>query len=191
MISSDVIFPEWRIFSTARLPQYRQPDDSHCPRLDDAQIDSALAFINSLTGHVPRRGDQRLFLPKVDWHINSKHAFTATYNRVRWESPAGIQTQATNTRDRASFGDDFVEPDSLNLRLASTLSAKLVNEFRFQWADDNEFKFASRRCPASRPLQTEIAADVSLTNGSSIGKSDFLGPRGVCRMRDVSSSLIR
>ena len=40
--------------------------------LTTAQIDSALAFINNLTGEVPRRGDQRLFLPKIDWHMNSE-----------------------------------------------------------------------------------------------------------------------
>ncbi|HEY5446330.1 MAG TPA: carboxypeptidase regulatory-like domain-containing protein, partial [Pyrinomonadaceae bacterium] len=34
--------------------------------LTDAQIDTALNFINDMTGEVPRRGDQRLFLPKVD-----------------------------------------------------------------------------------------------------------------------------
>src|SRR5678816_308795 len=103
--------------------------------LTNAQIDSALTFINDQTGEVPRRGDQRLFLPKLDWNINSKNQFTATYNRLRWDSPAGVQTGATVTRDRTGFGDDFVEVDSLNLRLASTISNKLINEFRFQWAD--------------------------------------------------------
>jgi hypothetical protein len=50
-----------------------------------------------------------LFLPKIDWQMNSNHQFTATYNRLRWKSPAGVQTGATVTRDRAGFGDDFVE----------------------------------------------------------------------------------
>src|SRR6476659_3154270 len=95
--------------------------------LTDAQIDTALNFINDMTGEVPRRGDQRLFLPKVDWHLNSSNQLTATYNRLRWKSPAGVQTGATVTRDRAGFGDDFVETDTVNLRLASTITTKLVN----------------------------------------------------------------
>ena len=101
-----------------------------------------MTFINDQTGEVPRRGDQRLFLPKIDWHLNDNHTFTATYNRLRWESPAGVQTGATVTRDRAGFGDDFVETDSLNLRLSSTLSSQLINEFRFQWADELNAQFA-------------------------------------------------
>ena len=35
--------------------------------LSDTQINSALSFINSLTGEVPRKGNQKLFLPKFDW----------------------------------------------------------------------------------------------------------------------------
>src|SRR5262249_38150954 len=41
--------------------------------LTDAQINDTLSFINSLTGEVPRRGDQLLLLPKLDWHINDRH----------------------------------------------------------------------------------------------------------------------
>src|SRR5438874_1124491 len=46
--------------------------------LTDTQINSTIAFINSLTGETPRRGDQKLFLPKLDWHITPNHTFTAT-----------------------------------------------------------------------------------------------------------------
>ena len=110
--------------------------------LTGAQIDNTINFLSSLSGPVARTGDQKLFLPKIDWNINSKHTFTATYNRLRWESPAGIQTQATNTRAIDNFGDDFVQIDSLNLRLASTISPTLLNEFRYQWGRDNEFQFS-------------------------------------------------
>ena len=65
-----------------------------------------------------------------------------SYNRLRWDSPAGIQTQATNTRAVDNFGDDFVEIDALNAKLASTLTPTLLNEFRFQWGRDNEFQFS-------------------------------------------------
>ena len=99
-------------------------------------------FLNSLSGTLPRRGDNLIFLPKVDWHINSNNVFTATYNWLKWDSPAGIQTQATNTRARDNFGDDFVRARFLNLRLASTFSSKLVNEARFQYGQDFEYEFS-------------------------------------------------
>src|SRR5215217_7272574 len=142
--------------------------------LSDAQIGSALTFINTLTGEVPRRGDQRLFLPKIDWQISSNNQFSATYNRLRWKSPAGVQTGATVQRDRAGFGDDFVETDSLNLRLSSTLSPELINEFRFQWADELNSQFAQPPLPGEPTTANGFSPQVALTNGLTFGKSTSL-----------------
>ncbi len=143
--------------------------------LTTAQIDGTLNFLSSISGTVPRTGDQKLFLPKLDWHINDKNTLTVSYNRLRWESPAGIQTQATNTRAIDNFGDDFVEIDSLNIKLASTITPTFLNEFRFQWGRDNEYQFSQppapgepTTAPGGRSPQTFIQ------NGFSFGMPEFL-----------------
>ena len=123
---------------------------------------------------MPRRGDQRLFLPKIDWQITSKHQFSATYNRLRWKSPAGVQTGATVTRDRTGFGNDFVEIDSLNLRLNSTLSSKFLNEFRFQWADELDSQFAQTPLAGQPTTANGFSPQITLTNGITIGKATSL-----------------
>ena len=140
-----------------------------------AQIDSTLNFLSSISGPVPRTGDQKLFLPKVDWTINDNNTLTVSYNRLRWESPAGVQTQATNTRAIDNFGDDFVAIDALNVKLASTLTPTLLNEFRFQWGRDNETQFSQApapgeptNAPGGRSPQTFIQ------NGFSFGMPEFL-----------------
>jgi outer membrane receptor protein involved in Fe transport len=140
-----------------------------------AQVDTALNFLNSISGPVPRTGDQKLFLPKLDWTINDKNTLTVSYNRLRWESPAGIQTQATNTRAIDNFGDDFVAIDAVNVKLASTLSPNLLNEFRMQWGRDNETQFSQPPAPGEptngpggRSPQTFIQ------NGFSFGMPEFL-----------------
>src|SRR5262249_19259436 len=135
-------FPGLGIFSTPTyLDSVVRSTLQAAPRnLTDAQINDTLSFINSLTGPVPRRGDQLLLLPKIDWQINSKNAFAINYNRLRWDSPAGIQTQPTNTLGRASFGDDFVKIDWGTARLLSTLNPRMVNEIRTQFARDFEFE---------------------------------------------------
>lgn len=146
--------------------------------LTDAQIDNSLSFLNSLTGVVPRRGDQNLFLPKIDWTINDKNAFSVTYNRLRWESPAGIQTQATNTLGRASFGDDFVQIDWITFRLTSTISPTLLNEARFQWGRDNEFQISQPPLPGEPTTGLNgRSPDVFITNGIEFGKPTFLERR--------------
>src|SRR6267142_6834900 len=147
--------------------------------LTTPQIDSSLDFINSLTGPTPRRGDQKLFLPKVDWNITPNNTFTAAYNRLRWASPAGVQTAATVTRDRNGFGDDFVRSDSVNLRLASTISSKMVNEGRFQWAKEHDSQFAQPALPGEPTTANGFSPQVALTNGLTFGKSTGLDRRAL------------
>src|SRR5207245_9318161 len=37
------------------------------------EVANALTLLTNLTGTVPRRGDQLILLPKIDWNITSKH----------------------------------------------------------------------------------------------------------------------
>ena len=147
--------------------------------LTDDQINSTLGFLNSLTGPTPRRGNQTLFLPKFDWHITQNHTFTAAYNRLRWASPAGVQTGATVTRDRNGFGDDFVTADTLNLRLSSTITSKLVNEVRFQWAKELDSQFAQPVLPGEPTTANGFSPQVALTSGLTFGKSTGLDRRAL------------
>ena len=167
-------FPGIALFSSATYLNTVNRTTLLARGLTTPQIDAALQFLNDQTGEVPRRGDQRLFLPKIDWQLNSNHQFTATYNRLRWKSPAGVQTGATVFRDRAGFGDDFVEIDSLNLRLASTLSNQLINEFRFQWADELDSQFAQPPLPGQPTTANGFSPQVALTNGLTFGKATSL-----------------
>jgi outer membrane receptor protein involved in Fe transport len=167
-------FPGVAVFSTPGYLNTVNRTTLLARGLTTSQIDSSLAFLNSMTGETPRRGDQRLFLPKLDWHITGNHQFTATYNRLRWKSPAGVQTGATVTRDRAGFGNDFVEIDSLNLRLNSTLSSTIINEFRFQFADELNAAFAQPPLPGQPTTANGFSPQVTLTNGLTFGKANFL-----------------
>src|SRR5467141_2271456 len=79
--------------------------------INATQANAGLAFLQSLTGVVPRTGDELLLFPKIDWNISAKHHFSAEYNRMRWASPAGIQTAGVVFRGVDSFGSDFVKDD--------------------------------------------------------------------------------
>jgi hypothetical protein len=146
--------------------------------LTATQIDNTLTFINSLAGETPRKGDQTIYLPKIDWQLNSSNLFSISYNRMRWFSPNGIQTQAVNQRGRSSFGDDGVEVDSVNARLQSTVSSNLLNEARFQYGRDNEFQTSTAPLPGEPTTATTAlgvrSPDVFLTNGIEFGTPTFL-----------------
>src|SRR6201988_4665863 len=143
--------------------------------LTQTQINDARNFLISLSGEVPRTGDQRLFLPKLDWNINDSNTLTVTYNNLRWDSPNGIQTQATNTRAKDNFGDDFVDIDWLTVRLNSTLSPTLLNEFRFQWGRDKETQF-SQPPQAGEPTNSVggRSPQTFIQNGLTFGIPEFL-----------------
>jgi hypothetical protein len=144
-----------------------------------AQINSTVNFLTSLTGSTPRRGDQKLFLPKVDWRINNNNTFTATYNHLRWFSPAGVQTGATVTRDIRGFGDDIVNVDALNLRLASTFSSKFVNEFRFLYSKELNAQFAQPGIAGEPTTANGFSPQVALSSGLTFGKSSSLDRRAL------------
>src|SRR5439155_1422835 len=93
-------------------------------------------------GPVPRKGQATIFLPKVDWTINSKNHASFEVNRMRWASPAGIQTQASNTFGIASFGNDYVRDTWGVAKLYTSFTPSLSNEARFQYGRDLEFEFA-------------------------------------------------
>ena len=143
--------------------------------ITDARIDTALNFLAGLTGPVPRTQDQRIFFPKIDWVITPNHTLTGSYNRMRSESPSGIETQPTTIKGIATFGDDFVQTDSLNLRLTSTLTPTILNEARFQYGRDNLFAFSNEPSAGEVILATANGRPPQIgVNGFTFGKQDFL-----------------
>ncbi len=114
-----------------------------------AQTDytNGLAGLLGVLGPVPRTGEQTIFFPKIDWQINAKNRASFEANRMRWASPAGIQTQATNTFGIASFGNDYVRDTWGVAKLYTFFTSSLSNEGRFQYGRDFEFEFQQPPSP--------------------------------------------
>lgn len=157
-----------------------------------AYSDAVTAYNNGLnglineTGPVPRKGQATIFFPKIDWQISAKNHATFEVNRMRWYSPAGIQTQASNTFGIASFGNDYVRDTWGVAKLYTSISSTLTNEARFQYGRDFEYEFAqpptayeqanfvtSPNFPGyTNPLG--LPPDVFITNGFDMGVPTFL-----------------
>ncbi len=133
-------------------------------------------FLNTLTGNVARKGDELVLFPKLDWNINDKHHASVEYNRMRWSSPAGVQTAAVVFRGVESFGDDFVKVDTLVARLSSTLSSRMVNEFRFSYGRDFEFQTGQPSIAGEPVSQFGISPQIGIsgTAGFTFWKPNFL-----------------
>jgi hypothetical protein len=143
--------------------------------LTTAQINAATAFLLSVSGETPRRQDSYLVLPKIDWVINQSNTFTFTYNRLRNESPNGVQTAATITRGRSSFGDDFVNIDYGIFRLSSTITPTLINEARVKVGVEDNFQFSTPPLPGEPTTGLNgRSPSVDITGGLTFGKPNFL-----------------
>jgi hypothetical protein len=100
----------------------------------------ANAYTNQLVnllpdlGAVPRFGNNLLNTPKLDWQINGKNHLSVLYHRLSWDSPGGVQTQATNTYAIDTFGTDFVKLDYGLTKLDSQITTNLSNELRYQYS---------------------------------------------------------
>jgi Carboxypeptidase regulatory-like domain len=106
-----------------------------------------ISALSSLLGLVPRTGDQNIFFPKIDWQVNSKNHASFSFNRMRWSSPAGIQTQASVTRGIASFGNDYVKETWGVAKLDTSITPNIINEFRFQYGRDFEYETSQTPAP--------------------------------------------
>jgi len=143
------------------------------------QANAGLAFLQTLTGVVPRTGDELLLFPKVDWALNSNNHLSMEYNRMRWSSPAGIQTAGVVFRGVEAFGNDFVKDDTVIARLVSTVTPTMINEFRFQYGRDFEFENTQSAIPGEPISQQGISPQITISGSAGIvfGKPNFLDRR--------------
>ncbi len=85
-------------------------------------------------GESPRFGYQEINMPKLDWQINQRNHLSLLANRLRWDSPGGVQTNSTDHYGRDTNGDDFVKLDYGVATLNTMLSPNLSNEALYQYS---------------------------------------------------------
>jgi outer membrane receptor protein involved in Fe transport len=143
---------------------------------DATAVANALTLLTNLTGTVPRTGDQLILLPKIDWIINSKNHASFTYNRLRWNSPAGIQTAPVVNRGIESFGDDFVKDDWGVAKLITSVSSTMTNELRYQYGRDFEYEFGQSGITGEPVSQLGLSAQITIggVGGFVFGMPNFL-----------------
>jgi hypothetical protein len=94
---------------------------------------SGIVGLLSDLGTVPRTGYQEINTPKIDYQINEKEHVSLLYHRLRWDSPGGVQTTATDDYGVDTWGNDFVKLDYGVAKLTSLLSPAISNELLYQY----------------------------------------------------------
>ena len=112
-------------------------------------------------------GNQELWFPKIDWKPTDRNTVTFSYNRLRWKSPYGVQTNTVVARGLDGFGDDFVKDDTGVARWVSIVSPTITNELRFQYGRDFEYEYANPPL-AGEPLNANgYATETSISGAAS------------------------
>ena len=94
---------------------------------------AGIAALNTDLGLIPRAGYQEINTPKLDFQINGKNHVSVLYHRLRWDSPGGVQTNATGAYALDATGTDFVKLDYGVTKLTSVLTNSISNEVLYQY----------------------------------------------------------
>jgi hypothetical protein len=119
-----------------------------------AQCAAANKVLPRMFGEVPRRGDQQLYFLKLDYHLNDRNTFSASFNYLKWTSPNGIQTNNTITTGGAvgNNGNDLVYDRTGKFNWTWIPSNSVVNEFRFGWFKDRQAEDLNSTLGATLPI---------------------------------------
>lgn len=127
----------------------------------------AVGLLAGLSGTVPRKGNQMISFPKIDYRVTNSSTITLSYNRLRWDSPYGVQTNSVVARGLDAYGDDFVKDDTGVARWNSVISPSLTNEARFQYSRDFEYEYANPPRPGEPLDQNGYAPETSISGTTS------------------------
>ena len=120
-----------------------------------------ISGLTSMLGTTPRVGDQTIYFPKVDWQLGEKNHVSVEANRMRWTSPAGIQTSPAVAYGRSSFGNDYVRDNWIVGKLDSFITKTVSNEARYMYSRD--FEYETNQTPTTYE-QNNLVAPSGYTN---------------------------
>jgi len=111
-----------------------------CPTaVTSTQCAAAKSYLGTLIGGYPRTGVQDLAFGKLDYQINSRNHVSASFDWLDFHANNGYNTNATVNNNSVTANGPAVTHERIFVASwDSTVSSSQVNNFRFQWGQDNE-----------------------------------------------------
>jgi outer membrane receptor protein involved in Fe transport len=105
-----------------------------------AQCSAINALLPRFFGQIPRTAKNDLYFGRVDYHLNDRNTFSASFNFLRWLSPNGIQTGLSSTSGAGitGNGDDSVIVRNGKATWTSVIGSNLVSSFRYGLNTDRQ-----------------------------------------------------
>lgn len=145
-----------------------------------ASANTALNFLDSLSGAQSRDATRTLGFARLDLAPSPAQQLTLAYMRNRFDSPRGSSSGASGvvvSRGRASLADSVVHVDAFTARWLIHLSPRATHELRGQLARDLEFDTPHAPLPQEPGISVGgFAPQVSIApNGFSYGTPSSAG----------------
>jgi Carboxypeptidase regulatory-like domain len=105
-----------------------------------AQCAAINALLPRFYGQIPRTASNDLYFGRLDYHLNDKNTFSASFNFLRWLSPNGIQTGLSSTTGAGitGNGDDTVTVRNGKATWTWVPTGSIVNTFRYGLDTDRQ-----------------------------------------------------
>jgi len=145
--------------------------------VSSAKVNTALNYLDSLTGTVARRQDQTVNFGKVDWQAWQHHRLSVQYNRARSSAPGGVRSSPVVDLGAGSLGSSYARIDTVLGRWLWTARPKLSNELRVQYGRDFQYEEAGKPLPQEPAIGPGgYAPEVAIgPDGFTFGTSSSLG----------------
>jgi hypothetical protein len=109
-----------------------------------SEINTALNYLDSLTGTVSRHAYRVQGFGRVDAEVTARDHVALSYSGERSDAPSGAAvgqaSDAVVALGTASIGDSFADVEAVTARWAHTFSPRWSNELRAQAAHDLEYE---------------------------------------------------
>ena len=136
-----------------------------------AQCSAINGLLPRFFGQIPRTAQNDLYFGRLDYHLNDRNTFSASFNYLRWKSPNGIQTGLSSTSGSGinGNGDDSVFVRNGKATWTSVITNSMVNSFRYGLDTDRQ---------ADGFDQAELGGGLGYLNvavaGVSLGPANYL-----------------
>jgi hypothetical protein len=103
------------------------------------QVSNALNALNLNLGVQPRKKNDFVITPRLDYQASSRDSLFLSFNANRFDSPGGVITVSpVAVYGTQTLANDYVRDFQASFGWTHTFSSRLLNEFHAGFSDDNQ-----------------------------------------------------
>jgi hypothetical protein len=136
------------------------------------QVSNTINALNSNLGLQPRKGNDWVFTPRLDYQASSRDSLFLSFNVNRFNSPGGVILDPTVANyGTQTLANAYVHTFQATLGWTHTFSSNLLNEFHAGTSQDNQISTPTGAAPNTPTLILDSPAAFILGNAPfSIGR---------------------